>query len=717
MFRRNSNINDLINRFEVTNTDDFDMTENVRQPQSYVRVNRMQNGDENFGNDENRSIVRAYSNTNNIDSAVFVRRTTNVSMSVVKEFIKQLLFRISAILEMISRFPFPRMSVMSFGLTSLLAVFIAPRGFTDKVLYPGFKILFTIIYPAYRSFKAVRNKNLKEYLKWLVFWIVYALFTCLELVTDALLPWFPFYNEIKVIFLIWLLGPSSRGSMKIYKNIIHPILVSREQEIDDMIQLAQEHGYMQVFRLSSKSVNYANKIIMQDAKTDSSFIVSRQLMQNISLSNLSDVGTNQSIDDNDDIQHMRRYSIEKMPIYGNNQMNYSYENLESRRKPSFDYKYDDMMSSGYSSPISPSYQRYPITHSQHHQRGAFIEENAGTDISRKITVPESNQVFEQPPSTPRKASIKELTADEIILAYRKLQMENVEKATEAKETTKNDADYNEFLEWMKLKRNNEMSAIKENNLPLATPSNHKLVEKVNDDINVANCMDDKSLVDEVSVSNSKADDVNVTNLMVQKPEENLDCLVNSSSSIPDDSSFLSIEDEEVVTNEQLENTKIDDKVIETDKTESDQEEVEFDEFKDAVSEDEDKEYLNVPLIIQEDNETTEIAPESKNNELKINNEKVQTETLIPKIIEDAVAHDSDKIMKETETNTVNAKMMLTNDPLQIVTHLSSSSVSLASSLDGSENKVKRPAKHSKGRAPQPPAASSTSNEILPIRLM
>ncbi|KAL7026727.1 hypothetical protein ACKWTF_005141 [Chironomus riparius] len=706
MYRKTANINDLINRFEVTNnTDDFDMTENVRQQQSYVRVNRMQNGDENFGNDENRSIVRAYSKTNNIDSAVFARRS-NVSMSGVKEFIKQLLYRISALLEMISRFPFPRMSVMSFGLTSLLAVFIAPRSFTDRVLYPGFKILFTIIYPAYRSFKAVRNKNLKEYLKWLVFWIVYALFTCIELVTDALLPWFPFYNEIKVIFLIWILGPTSRGSMKIYKNIIHPILVSREQEIDDMIQLAQEHGYMQVFRLSSKSVNYANKIIMQDAKTDSSFIVSHQLMQNISLSNLSDVGTIQSVDDNDDIHHMRRYSIEKMPIYGNNQVNYCYENLESRRKPSFDYKYDGMMSSGFSSPTSPSYHHYPISQ---HQKGAFIEENVGTDISRKLKAPECNQIDEQP-STPR----LELTADEIILAYRKLQMENVEKATEAKETTKNDVDYKEFLKWMEVKRNNEKSAFKENNLPLATSSNHKDEKKVNDDINVTSCMDNKSLVDEVSVSNSKADDVNVTNLMVQKREENLEYLVNSSSSIPDDSNFLSFD--EVVTNEQLETTKVGDTVIETDKT--DQEEIEFDEFKDAVSDDEHKEYLKIPLIIQEDNEATELDEECTNNELKIMNEEVQTETLIPTIIEESVTHVSDINMnvKETETNTVNAKIMLTNDPLQIVTHLSSSSVSLASSLDGSENKVKRPAKHSKGRAPQPPAPS-TSNEILPIQLM
>lgn len=338
-----------------------------------------------------------------------------------------------------------------------------------------------------------------------------------------------------------------------------------------------------------------------------------------------------------------------------------------------------------------------------------MKENVGSDKSRNFTTSESNQVSKQP-STPRKSSINELTADEIILAYRKLQMENVEAATEAKETTKNDvdADYKEFLKWMEVKRNNGRTAIKENNLPLAISSNHKDDEKVNDDINVKSCMDEKSLVDEVNVSNSKADDVNVTNLMVPKPEENLDTLVNSSSSIADDSSFLSFEDEEVVTNEQPETTKVDDTVIETDKTESDQEEVEFDEFKDAVSDDEDNEYLKVPLIIQEDNEPTEIEA-CKNNELKINNEEVQTETLIPTIIEETVTHDNDKNMNttETETNTLNAKMMLTNDPLQIVTHLSSSSVSLASSLDGSENKIKRPAKHSKGRAPQPP----TSNVI------
>lgn len=228
MYRNNNNINDLINRFEVTNDDDFDMTENLKySARQNARKFKMHSDDESFANDENRSLMKYTRDRVFENSGIFVRKTPTVSG--VKEFIKQLLQKVSALLEMISKFPFPRMSVMSFGLTSLLAVFLAPRAFTERVLYPAFKILFTIIYPAYRSFKAVRNKNLKEYLKWIVYWIVYAFFTCLELVTDALLNWFPFYYEIKVIFLIWLLGPSSKGAMKVYKGIIHPMLISRER--------------------------------------------------------------------------------------------------------------------------------------------------------------------------------------------------------------------------------------------------------------------------------------------------------------------------------------------------------------------------------------------------------------------------------------------------------------------------------------------------------
>lgn len=146
---------------------------------------------------------------------------------------------------------------------------------------------------------------------------------------------------------------------------------------------------MHVFRLGSKSVNYANKIIMQESKTpENSFIVSHQLVKNISLSNLSDADTIQSNDDVDDVMRLRKFSSDRMPLYGD-QLNYSYEHLEQSRKPSTDFRFgiavfqiespdlfDSLchisliiqrlaffrcgeISSGYSSPASPQYFQLP----------------------------------------------------------------------------------------------------------------------------------------------------------------------------------------------------------------------------------------------------------------------------------------------------------------------------------------------------------------------
>jgi receptor expression-enhancing protein 1/2/3/4 len=49
----------------------------------------------------------------------------------------------------------------------------------------------------------------------------------MEIMSDVFMSWLPFYFEIKVIVLIWLLG--GRGSSAIYRNVIHPTLVRREQ--------------------------------------------------------------------------------------------------------------------------------------------------------------------------------------------------------------------------------------------------------------------------------------------------------------------------------------------------------------------------------------------------------------------------------------------------------------------------------------------------------
>lgn len=152
-FRRNVDISELINRFEI----DDDLT---------TRTN-----DDDYVYDQNRLLMKYNKNVSydeydykNKKNSKYQRRNkmTNAKL-LTRQTITQFLSRVSGFFEMMSRLPFPRMSPMSFGLMSLLTIFICPRGMGEKFLYPTFRVIFGIIYPAYSSFKAVRNKSLKEY--------------------------------------------------------------------------------------------------------------------------------------------------------------------------------------------------------------------------------------------------------------------------------------------------------------------------------------------------------------------------------------------------------------------------------------------------------------------------------------------------------------------------------------------------------------------------
>lgn len=57
----------------------------------------------------------------------------------------------------------PRVSYGNFGALAVGAGLIAPKMFTYFVVYPFCRLVFGTLYPAYASYKAVRTKNLKEY--------------------------------------------------------------------------------------------------------------------------------------------------------------------------------------------------------------------------------------------------------------------------------------------------------------------------------------------------------------------------------------------------------------------------------------------------------------------------------------------------------------------------------------------------------------------------
>ncbi|XP_050096536.1 uncharacterized protein LOC126578229 isoform X1 [Anopheles aquasalis] len=220
-------------------------------------------------------------------------------------------------------------------------------------------LLFGTLYPAYASYKAVRTKNVKEYVKWMMYWIVFAFFTCIETFTDILLSWFPFYYEIKVIIVLWLLSPATRGSSTLYRKFVHPMLTRREQEIDDYINQAKEKGYTAVLQLGSKGVNYATNVIMQTAIKGGGGLV-QTLRKSYSLSDLSEPDTQRTQDEVDEIvprsQRVLR-SKSSRSSSGNRQMDMYFPEVEiagtpyqGAAAPPYNYiRSSDDISSGYSS--------------------------------------------------------------------------------------------------------------------------------------------------------------------------------------------------------------------------------------------------------------------------------------------------------------------------------------------------------------------------------
>ncbi|CAH7139462.1 Reep1 [Phodopus roborovskii] len=91
------------------------------------------------------------------------------------------------------------------------------------------RLIFGTLYPAYYSYKAVKSKDIKEYVKWMMYWIIFALFTTAETFTDIFLCWFPFYYELKIAFVAWLLSPYTKGSSLLYRKFVHPTLSSKEK--------------------------------------------------------------------------------------------------------------------------------------------------------------------------------------------------------------------------------------------------------------------------------------------------------------------------------------------------------------------------------------------------------------------------------------------------------------------------------------------------------
>jgi len=99
--------------------------------------------------------------------------------------------------------------------------------------------LIGFVYPAYVSVRAIESPQKQDDTKWLMYWVVFALFSVVEFFSDILLNWFPLYWLIKCAFLVWCFVPiANNGTNIIYNRIVRPIFLKHQGQVDNLINQA-----------------------------------------------------------------------------------------------------------------------------------------------------------------------------------------------------------------------------------------------------------------------------------------------------------------------------------------------------------------------------------------------------------------------------------------------------------------------------------------------
>jgi hypothetical protein len=74
---------------------------------------------------------------------------------------------------------------------------------------------------------------------------------------------FPFYYEIKIVIVLWLMMPATRGSSVLYRKFVHPLLVENEEHLDAYIERAKSDSYSVFKEISTVGLQYLASFVVQ----------------------------------------------------------------------------------------------------------------------------------------------------------------------------------------------------------------------------------------------------------------------------------------------------------------------------------------------------------------------------------------------------------------------------------------------------------------------
>lgn len=117
------------------------------------------------------------------------------------------------------------------GLAAVIGVWLV-IGFAAQLVcnFVGF------VYPAYASMHALESPNKDDDAKWLMYWVVFSMFSVTEFFADFIVGWISSYWLLKCVFLIWLMVPiKANGSIYLYKSFIKPMFIKHQNQIDEAL--------------------------------------------------------------------------------------------------------------------------------------------------------------------------------------------------------------------------------------------------------------------------------------------------------------------------------------------------------------------------------------------------------------------------------------------------------------------------------------------------
>ncbi|KFU88136.1 Receptor expression-enhancing protein 4, partial [Chaetura pelagica] len=97
----------------------------------------------------------------------------------------------------------------------------------------------------------------------------------------------PFYYEMKMAFVLWLLSPYTRGASLLYRKFVHPTLSRKEKEIDTYIIRAKERSYEAMVGFGKRGLNLAATAAVQAATKGQGVLAGR--LRSFSLQDLRSI--------------------------------------------------------------------------------------------------------------------------------------------------------------------------------------------------------------------------------------------------------------------------------------------------------------------------------------------------------------------------------------------------------------------------------------------